>query len=74
MYTKTQLKITVSRGRLRGRVEESKNTGWCLKKITLFGFFKVNISKKLNKVNVKKYAILVYLVQNLHSLVEVCTG
>ena len=38
MYTKTQLKTTVSGGQFRGRVEESKNTGWCLKKITYFGF------------------------------------
>jgi len=38
MYTKTQLKTTVSRGQFRGRVEESKNTGWCSKKMTYFGF------------------------------------
>ena len=63
MYAKTQLKTTVSRGQFRGRMEESKNTGWCSKKLHILGFKSQNL-KKLYKINVKNYAILGYLVQN----------
>ena len=54
MYTKTQLKITIYVEDLGSPVEESKNTGWCSKKMA----FKSQNNEKLYKINVKNYAIL----------------
>ena len=53
MYTKTQLKITVSIKNLGDHVEENKNTGWCSKRITFFWLLKSENFEKLYKINVK---------------------